>query len=110
METIKVWRNPTEVTLDDNNNPVPGTPALWKTIDTAYCWPDNEADTIELGRDARVTGYKVVIRTPIPTGIIDTDLIEIKGTRYRIDGDVGPWLNLSGKFKGEEFAVKRGDG
>lgn len=109
METIGIWRATTTAEMVDGN-PVTGPRTLWKTIDSAYCWPTKQGDIVEVGRDARITGYNIVIRSMEPTGVTDADEIEIKGERFFIDGDIGPWITHAGQFKGEEFAVKRGVG
>ena len=108
MEQIEFWRTADD-TLDEYNNPVPGARTKYLDIG-AYAWPAMDADTVEVGRDARITGYKIVIRTPVPTGIRDTDEVIVKGESFVIDGDIGPWNTHSGVYKGEELAVKRGVG
>lgn len=113
-EPITIWRAPSttgaygEVVHDD---PVP-----WVTIN-ALAAPVNPEESSEVGRQAVITGYTVYHRTSTPTGILATDLVEVRspvpgGTVQErrlhllpVDGMPADWRRGS-RVIGEQFAVK----
>lgn len=106
MEPIKVYRATAEV--DEYGDPKPaGTPdiwPLWDTFDGIFA-PSNPDEPLAAGDNKVIRGGVVYIRGAQPTGILDTDQVEIRGKRFNVNGEVGSWSGYDG-YKGDQFAVK----
>lgn len=101
-EPIKVFRS---VSVDDEyGDPQPATWVLWRELSGLFA-PANPAEKLEPGRNTVITGGAVYIRGTAPTGITSADEIEIRGTRFAVDGEVGSWSGKQG-YKGDQFAVR----
>ena len=116
MEPVIVWRGPIEV--DEYGGEVQGDPepvATW----SALVEPKHAGEDVAVGRYARIVGYRIYIEDQGPSGILPTDLIEVRSPappdadlleRRRhllpVDGIVGQWLWRDGRHKGDEFSVK----
>ncbi|WP_087507924.1 hypothetical protein [Cellulomonas iranensis] len=121
METIHVWRGPPGT--DPYGNDVHGEPIPVLTL-SAFVAPNHPAEPAQVGRNAIVTGYTIYVRTPTPTGIVATDLIEVRspldaGTAtlderrahlLPVDGVPAAWISARGVRRGEQLAVKVVDG
>lgn len=107
MEPIIVHRAAT--TEDGYGNPVQGDPEPWRTF-RGLVAPNHGGETVEVGRSAVITGYTIYIEGQGPTGVVETDLVELPsrhGARLLpIDGLVAEWRKRSGAHKGDQFAVK----
>lgn len=102
-EIVKVYRG--TVGEDEDGNPVQGDLALWKRF-RANVAPSHPGEPVEVGRQALITGYTIYVRCHTPTGILATDVVEVRGVKCPVDGIVGEWRNSHGQHKGDQFAVK----
>lgn len=103
-EQITVFRG--SDTTDVDGNAIKGTPELWQRFQADIA-PRSEqvSDVNEAGRTPSVSTVTVYIRASAPTGIVHTDLVEIRGTHYVIDGPVAQWRSRSG-YKGDVFVAR----
>ena len=54
--------------------------------------------------------HTIYIRSAQPTGILDTDLIGVRGRKVPVDGVVGVWLDTRGNHIGDVVNVKLKEG
>lgn len=107
-ESIGVWRGAT--TEDPYGNPVQGTPTLWASF-AALVAPNHPEEPAQVGRAAVITGYTIYIEGAAPTGILPTDLVEVRGVKLPVDGIPASWYRKSdGAYRGDQVAVKVVDG
>lgn len=116
-EKVTAWRGPVEA--DPYGNPVQGDPIPWGEF-VANVAPNHPSEPVEVGRSAVITGYTVYVEGAEPTGILPTDLIEIRSPLpdtasvserrahlLPVDGLVASWYRKSdGAYRGDQFAVK----
>lgn len=102
-EIISVYRGTTGTDVD--GNAVQGELALVGQF-AAHVAPNHPSEPNAVGRTAVITGYTIYIRAAAPTGIKDTDVIDVRGTKCPVDGLVAAWRSATGAYKGEQFAVK----
>lgn len=101
-ETVTILRY-TEGT-DAYGDPIPGDylPHLSRLAKVA---PHNPAEPVEVGRNAVITGGTVYIRDKERLDIRAEDRVEVHGTVYEINGEVGIWPRSS-EF-GHQFAYQK---
>lgn len=102
-EPVKVWRG--TAATDPYGNPIQGAPAVVATLD-ALVAPSHDGEATEVGRDAVITGYTCYFETGAPTGILPTDLLEVRGVKYPVDGVCASWYSRRGTYKGDQVAVR----
>lgn len=83
-----------------------GDLAPWQTFDAKVA-PSNPAESNPVGRNAVISGYTVFVETGAPTGILDSDTVNVAGTDYEVDGKVASWTDeWTGEYIGDQFALK----
>lgn len=120
METIHVWRGAPET--DPYGNEVQGEPVPVLTL-PALVAPNHPAEPAQVGRNAVVTGYTIYVRSSTLTGVVATDLIEVRSPvdvtatlderrahLLPVDGVPAAWISARGVRRGEQLAVKVVDG
>jgi len=106
VEHVEVWRG--VETTDVDGNVVQGALALWKTF-PAYIAPLTEAEVQKDSSRTLTIGYTLYVRGQ-PTGIIESDVILVRGEKLPVTGRVTLWISPSGEYKGDVITVswKRG--
>jgi hypothetical protein len=107
MERIDVYRG--GQSTDDDGNTVQGAMELWKSFDglvAPVSVPQTPA-TDSLGVEYDHTIY---IRSNDVTGILDTDVIGVRGRRVPVDGVVGVWRDRAGTHIGDVINVRLKEG
>lgn len=93
---------------DDDGNPIPST----ENRDTMDDWavaPRMSSDIDGRGRAGVIVGLTLL--TPFGVDLVRTDLVEVDGELFKIEGDVGAWRSpLSGWEAGTETALIRAEG
>ncbi len=120
MEKIHAWRG--ETTTDPYGNPVQGDPVP-VAEHLALVAPNHPDEPAQVGRNAVITGYTLYIEEDEPTGIRDTDLIEVRSPvadtapvaerrshLLPVDGVPASWYRRDGSYRGDQLAVKVVDG
>lgn len=106
MEPIIVYRAVTED--DAYGDPKPVGPVsswpVWNTFQGMF-GPSNPSEPLEVGDNKVISGGEVYIRGVVPTGILASDAVGIRGRRFLVDGEVGSWSGYDG-YRGDQFAVK----
>lgn len=78
-------------------------------IPEAFTAPRTSGDTDGPGRDGAVVGLTLYL--PAWADVVRTDLIEVDGVRYRIDGDLADWTSpLTGWEPGLTADLARAEG
>lgn len=107
MEPIIVYR--ADDAEDEYGNPIGGEPVEWATF-RGLVAPNHGGEEMSVGRAAVITGYTIYIENQGPTGIRETDLVQLParhGDRlFPVDGLVAEWWRRNGQHKGDQFAVK----
>lgn len=109
-ESIDVYR---ASGIDEDGNPVEDGPLkLWRSFD-AYVTPSTASaasTAIDPTSTGVLVGYTVYLRRADPSGILDTDVIGVRGRKLPVDGFVAQWRSQDGTYRGEQFSVtvKRG--
>lgn len=89
-----------------------GTPLSGDTrtnLDGCFVAPRSSEDTDDRGRQGVVVGMSLY--GPYGTDLVHTDLVEVDGVRYELEGDPGQWKNpLTGWEAGFEQAIRRAAG
>lgn len=107
MERIEVWRG--RPAVDTDGNTVQGLLELVASFDGLVA----PVSTTEPGADDSqgVTwDHTIYIRSNMPTGILDTDLIGVRGRRVPVDGVVCAWQKPDGTHVGDVVNVKLREG
>lgn len=79
------------------------------TIDAAIA-PRTSDDVDGLGRNGVVVGLELFCTDP-NADLLRTDLVEYRGERWEIDGEIGVWESPFGAMAdGLSCALKRGEG
>ncbi|MDN6587017.1 MAG: hypothetical protein L0K77_06835 [Bifidobacterium crudilactis] len=102
-EQIDVYRAVNSV--DADGEPIPGAISLWKSFQAVVA-PVTLSDTPDTSSLGVIRGYTVYIRSTEPTGILDSDIICVRGHMLQGDGIVGEMLSRRGVFKGEQLSVR----
>lgn len=107
METIDVYRGSEE--KDEDGNVIQNATVLWNSFQgliAPVTVPDTPSE-ISLG----VTyDHTIYIRSTAPTGILDTDLIGVRGRTVPVDGVVAVWNDTHGNHIGDVINVKLKEG
>ncbi|MCI1984076.1 MAG: hypothetical protein LKJ47_04815 [Bifidobacteriaceae bacterium] len=107
MEVITVWRG--EETTDVDGNPIQGNPKPVGSY-SALVAPVTSTDTPSDSSLGVTVGYTLYVRGD-PTGILDTDVIEVRGERLPVAGKPAVWQDRAGHHVGDVItvALKKGD-
>lgn len=93
---------------DQYGDPEDGTPDE-ETIDGAFTAPRTSVDTDGRARDGAVVG--LTLFAPHGSDLERTDLVEVDGIKYRIDGEIADWTSgLTGWQPGITAALVRAEG
>jgi len=93
---------------DKYGDPVEGSPSRLQ-LSGCQVAPRTSSDTPGRGRDGVIVGQ--TLYGPFDLDLISTDVVEVDGIPYSIEGEVGKWENRrSGRQAGIEVALKRGTG
>lgn len=93
---------------DDNGDPIEGDP---DRLDLEGCTvaPRSSGDIADRGRQGVIGGLSLY--APYGVDIVHTDLVEVDGVLYEVDGDPGPWKSPFTEWEaGVEIALKRAAG
>ena len=107
MERIDVWRG--EPGLDADGNTVKG-PLELITSFSGLVAPVNTPETASEESSGVTFDHTIYIRSTEPTGILDTDLIGVRGRRVPVDGAVCEWRRKDGTHVGDVVNVKLKEG
>lgn len=102
-EQIDVYRAVSSV--DADGEPIHGAVSLWRSFQAVVA-PVTLSDTPDTASLGIIRGYTIYIRGSEPTGILDSDLIDVRGHRLPVDGIVGEWRSLRGVYKGDQLSVR----
>lgn len=93
---------------DDYGDPIEGTESRAVMEDWAVA-PRSSSDITDRGRAGVIVGY--TLYTPHDADFVHTDLVEVDGDLYEIEGVVGHWKSpLSTWAAGTETALRRAAG
>lgn len=94
--------------FDANGDPIEGEPNRL-TIDGCSIAPRTTVDITDRGRHGVVVGLSLF--TPYGVDVVHTDLLEVDGVEYEVDGDAGPWKSPFTQWEaGMELALRRAAG
>jgi hypothetical protein len=108
LETIIVKRY--EVITGSDGNPALGDLNVWKSFDNALFAPDQNLEPALVARDAVITSGNLYIRQPTPAGILDSDVIVVRGEDLAVDGGPEEWSNSRGAHIGDVMHVRAATG
>ncbi|PJM72336.1 hypothetical protein CS006_10390 [Bifidobacterium primatium] len=107
MERIDVYRGrPVE---DEDGNTVQGPLELWRSF-TGLAAPVTVSESPTESSHGVPVGYTVYIRSEEPTGVLDTDVIGLRGLMLPVDGLPAVWENPRGKHIGDVITVRIREG
>lgn len=93
--------------VDAYGDPIPGAETRATIVD-AFTAPRSSADLNE-GRQGVIIG--LTLYAPLDTDLVHTDLIEVDGVLFAVDGEDGRWLHpFTGWAAGTEVALLRVEG
>lgn len=105
-ETITVMPGPPGT--DSYGDPLPITRTGGDITGCAVA-PRYSTEPTERGRQGVIVGLSIY--APTGSDILFTDLIEVRGQVYMVEGDPGDWVNpFTGWAPGMEIALKRAAG
>ncbi|MFT8639024.1 hypothetical protein [Bifidobacterium sp.] len=122
-ETIRVYRP--QPATDEDGNPIRGSLGLWKeqvgdeTLTGAYSlWkqvqaliaPETSETTITESANTTRSTHTLYIRSTEPTGIRNSDVLEVRGKRTRITGHPQAWTGHNGQHLGEVIHIRLTEG
>lgn len=94
--------------VDEYGDPVESTDDTFE-LDGCAVAPRTSGDITDRGRSGVVVG--LTLYAPHGTDVRHTDLFDIDGTRYEVDGEDGSWLSpYTGWAAGIEVALRRAAG
>lgn len=94
--------------FDDNGDPIDGDPDRL-AIPGCSAAPRSSSDITDRGRQGVVVG--LTLYTPHGADIVHTDLVEVDGVPYEVDGEAGAWKSPFTQWEaGIEIALKRAAG
>jgi hypothetical protein len=102
VEQVSVYR-PAE-SYDEDGNPVRGALALVDSF-PALVAPAMVPTSTGTDGESVIFDHTIYIRGQEPTGILDTDVIEVRGKRTPVQGVVGVWLDTAGNHIGDVVNV-----
>lgn len=102
MEQISICR-PAE-SQDEDGNPVQGALAIVDSF-PALIAPATAPPSTGTDGESIIFDHTIYIRGQKPTGIMDTDVIDVRGKRVPVQGAVGVWLDKSGNHIGDVINV-----
>lgn len=104
MERVDVYRG--IQSTDSDGNPMHGPPSLWKTFQALVGPAMGEAKISETVTMPVTIGYTVYIRGEEPTGILNTDVLALRGERLPVTAPPAEWLDDTGQHVGDEVTVR----
>lgn len=111
MERVDVYRG--RGSTDRDGNAVQGPLGLWRSFQ-ALVAPDSVAGSVAADSAVDSTGvtwdHTIYIRCGEPTGILDTDVIGVRGRRVPVDGVVEVWDDPQGRHVGDVIHVRLREG
>lgn len=107
MERIDIYR--ASPTTDDDGNIVQGAVQLWKSFDGLVA-PVSVPESPAIDSLGVVYDHTIYIRSSDATGILDTDVIGVRGKRVPVNGVVGVWQDRSGNHIGDVINVRLQEG
>lgn len=107
MEQIDVYRG--EPVTDADGNTVQGPLTLIASF-PALVAPANTAETGATDSAGVTWDHTLYIRADRPTGILDTDLIGVRGRKVPVDGVVAQWSDTHGAYVGDVVRVRLREG
>jgi hypothetical protein len=100
-ESVVVRRAPTKDRLGD---PVPGE--VVGTLESCIVWPRSSIEAADRGI-VGIDGFHVWAPAPAAVEPLGSDVVEIRGDTYNIEGTPGDWRTKRGRKKGLLFEVSR---
>lgn len=107
MEQVDVYRGSS--TTDEDGNRTQDDVSLWKSFLGLVAPVITAESPSELSLGVTYD-HTIYIRSAQPTGILDTDLIGVRGRKVPVDGVVGVWLDTRGNHIGDVVNVKLKEG
>lgn len=105
METIIVKRRE----VIPGNPPTIGDLKSWKTFE-ALVAPHMPEELNEVARSADVADFDIYITDTTPSGILSTDVVNVRGDDCEVTGRVDSWSDREGNHVGDQLAVKAVNG
>lgn len=104
METVDIWRGRPVKDADGNTiqGPLTKVGTLQALVAPATA-PETPTDT----SPGLTHGYTLYVRSREPTGVVATDLIEVRGERLPVDGEPAVWFDRQGRHIGDVITVRR---
>ena len=107
MEPITIYRGP--ATTDADGNARRGTPVAVGSF-LALVAEEHHVEARGADSDAVLVACKVYVREQGPTGVLATDLVEVRGQRLPVDGLPQLWRRPTGEHIGDVITLRRKDG
>lgn len=104
MERIDVYRG--IESTDSDGNPMVGPLTLWKSFQALVAPAMAEAQVSETVTMSVTVGYTVYIRSTEPTGILESDVLGVRGTRLPVAMPPEEWSDTSGRHVGDAVTVR----
>lgn len=98
METIEIWRG--RDTTDADGNPVKGEPFRVGSFRAMVAPAEHDDPTDEAGRPDTVA-CTLYARGDMPTGVLPTDLLMVRGELLHVDGRPQVWHDPRGRYVGD---------
>lgn len=91
--------------LDEYGDPVESTSTSTELVG-AFTAPRPESEITSRGRAGVIVG--LTLYAPFGTDLVHTDQVDVDGTLFEVEGEVGSWRNpLTGWEAGIEVALRR---
>lgn len=91
---------------DGNNDPVLATGAVL-TIEDCVIEPLGSEESTDYGRDGTITRVRVYTPAPVVRPILETDIVELRGKRWEIEGFPDDWYDEDPDLSGPVFTASR---
>ncbi|NEG96011.1 hypothetical protein GFD17_04395 [Bifidobacterium sp. SMB2] len=102
MERIDVYRG--QASTSEDGDLVQGPLELWRSF-TGLAAPVSASESPTESSQGVTVGYTVYVRSGEPTGILDTDVIGLRGLLLPVDGLPAVWENPRGEHVGDVITV-----
>lgn len=107
MEQVDVYRG--DPITDADGNTVQGPLSLVASF-PALVAPVNTPEAQAVDSTGVTWDHTVYIRCDEPTGILDTDVLDVRGRRVPVDGVVAQWRDVHGRYVGDVVNVRLKEG
>lgn len=91
---------------DGDGDPVLTTGAVL-TIEDCVVEPLGSEESKDVGRDNTITRIRIYAPSPVGRPILETDIVELRGKRWEIEGFPDDWYDEDPDLSGPVFTASR---